>query len=147
MKFDQFFLTMHWWQTYTRWSHHRQHLAFSITELEANRFHVAVGLCISRSQKMLSRQLSLPPFGGFSRSHPPNLLHSNINMPILHTASYTFPNGLARRICLTMKSFFSWWSFPLFLWPKCVIWGVILWGEIWLWSHLGAQRIKWCSIM
>ena len=45
-------------------------------------------------------------------------LHPNINMHILHTVLYTFPKVLTRRICLTIKSFFSWWSFPLFLWPK-----------------------------
>ena len=41
----------------------------------------------------------------------------NITMNILHTVLYTFPKVLARRICLTIKSFFFSWSFPLFLWP------------------------------
>ena len=36
-----------------------------------------------------------------------NRLHPNIRMHILHTVLYTFPNVLARRICLTMKRFFS----------------------------------------
>ena len=40
-----------------------------------------------------------------------------ISMHILYTVLYTFPKVLARRICLTIKSFFSWWSFPLFPWP------------------------------
>ena len=39
----------------------------------------------------------------------------NICMHILHTVLYTFHKVLTRRICLTIKSFFSWWSFPL-LW-------------------------------
>ena len=46
-----------------------------------------------------------------------NPLHPNISMHILHTVLYTFPKVLTRRICLTIKSFFSWWSFSLFLWP------------------------------
>ena len=36
-----------------------------------------------------------------------NPLHPNIRMHILHTVLYTFPNVLARRICLTMKRFFG----------------------------------------
>ena len=36
-----------------------------------------------------------------------NPLHSNISMYILHTALYTFPKVLTRRICLTIKSFFN----------------------------------------
>ena len=39
------------------------------------------------------------------------LQHPNISMHILHTVLYTFPNVLARRICLTIKRFFSWLSF------------------------------------
>ena len=46
-----------------------------------------------------------------------NPLHSNIRMHILHTVLYTFPDVLARRICLTIKRLFSWLSFPLFSWP------------------------------
>ena len=44
-------------------------------------------------------------------------------MHILRTVFYTFPNVLIRRICFTIKSSLSWWSFPLFLWPSCVIQG------------------------
>ena len=46
-----------------------------------------------------------------------NLLHSNIRMCILQTVLYIFPYVLVRRICLTVKRFFSWLSFPLFSWP------------------------------
>ena len=35
-------------------------------------------------------------------------LHPNINMHILHTVLYKFPRLLTRRICLTIKSFFTW---------------------------------------
>ena len=35
-------------------------------------------------------------------------LHLDINMHILHTVLYTIPKVLTRRICLTIKSFFSW---------------------------------------
>ena len=45
-----------------------------------------------------------------------NPLHSNIRMHILQTVLYIFPYVLARRICLTIKRFFSWLSFPLFTW-------------------------------
>ena len=48
-------------------------------------------------------------------------LHPNFTLHILHTVLYTFPNVLTRRICLTIKSFFSWWSFSLFSWPSCLI--------------------------
>ena len=40
-----------------------------------------------------------------------NPLHRNISKDILHTVLYTFPMLLTRRICLTTKSFSSWWSF------------------------------------
>ena len=46
-----------------------------------------------------------------------NPLHPNISMQILFSVLYTFPNVLARRICSTIKRFFSWLSFPLFSWP------------------------------
>ena len=34
--------------------------------------------------------------------------HPNISMHILHTVLHTFTKVLTRRICLTIKSFFSW---------------------------------------
>ena len=43
-----------------------------------------------------------------------NSSHSWISMHILHTFLRKFIMVLTRRICLTIKSFFSWWSFPLF---------------------------------
>ena len=52
-----------------------------------------------------------------------NPLHPDISMYILHTVLYTLPKVLTRRICLAMKSFFSWWSFPLFSWPYSMIQG------------------------
>ena len=52
-----------------------------------------------------------------------NPLHPKISLYILHTALYTFPKVLTERICLPIKSFFCWWSFPLFSWPLCVIQG------------------------
>ena len=57
------------------------------------------------------------------RSIQINPLHPNIGINILHTVLYIFPECLIRRICLTIKSFFSWWLFPLFSWPWCVIQG------------------------
>ena len=52
-----------------------------------------------------------------------NLLHSNISMHILLKVLYTFPIMLTGRICLTIKSLFRWWSFPLFSWCRRVIQG------------------------
>ena len=46
-----------------------------------------------------------------------NPFHPNISMHILHTVLYTFPTVLTRRICLTIKSFSGWQSFPLFSCP------------------------------
>ena len=44
-----------------------------------------------------------------------NPSHPNISMHIPHTVLYMFPNMLAWRICLTIKRFFSWLSFPFHL--------------------------------
>ena len=46
-----------------------------------------------------------------------NPLHPNISMHILHTVLYTFPEELTRRICVTIKIFSGWQSFPLFSCP------------------------------
>ena len=46
-----------------------------------------------------------------------NPLHPNIITHILHTVLYTFLKVETGRICLTIKSFLSWWSFSLFPWP------------------------------
>ena len=52
-----------------------------------------------------------------------NPLLPNISMQILQTVLHTFPKRLTRRICLTIKSCFSWWSSPLFSWLSCLIQG------------------------
>ena len=39
------------------------------------------------------------------------------SMHVLHTALYTFPKMLTKRICLSIKNFFRLWSLPLFSWP------------------------------
>ena len=51
------------------------------------------------------------------------LLLPKISMHILHTLLCTFPKVLTRRICVMIKSFFSWWSFPSFSCSQCVIQG------------------------
>ena len=38
-----------------------------------------------------------------------NPLHPEISMHILHSVLHKFPKVLIRRICLTIKSFLSWW--------------------------------------
>ena len=43
-----------------------------------------------------------------------NSFHPNISIHIFHTVLCTFTEVLTRRICLTIRSFFNWWSFPLF---------------------------------
>ena len=50
-----------------------------------------------------------------------NSLHPHISMHFLHTVLHTLPEVLMRRICLTIKSIFRWWSFLLLLWPSCLI--------------------------
>ena len=50
------------------------------------------------------------------------------NMHILHTVLCTFPTVITRRICQTIKSFFSCWLFPLFSGPYWVIQGGLLQG-------------------
>ena len=52
-----------------------------------------------------------------------NPLHPSISMHILHTVLFTFPKALSRRICLTIKSFYSCWSYPLFSRLSCTIQG------------------------
>ena len=67
------------------------------------------------------RQWSVLPRNTTQRPHqvmslPINPSHPHINMHILHAVLYTFSKVLIRRICLTIKRNFSWWSFPLFSW-------------------------------
>ena len=38
----------------------------------------------------------------------------DISIHILYTVTYTYPMVLTKRICLTIKVFLIWWSFPLF---------------------------------
>ena len=52
-----------------------------------------------------------------------NSLHTNINIHILHTVIHTFSKRLKRRICVTIKSCFSWWSSPLISGLSCLIQG------------------------
>ena len=49
-----------------------------------------------------------------------NPSYPNISMYSLHNVLDTFPLVLTRRICITINGSFSWWSFPLFLWPECL---------------------------
>ena len=58
-----------------------------------------------------------------------NPLQPNISIHILYTVLCTLTKVLTGRICPTIKSFFSWWSFPLLSWHSCVS-VMILCGEI-----------------
>ena len=42
-------------------------------------------------------------------------IQPDISMHILHTVLYAFSKLLTRRICLIIKNFYSWWSFPWLL--------------------------------
>ena len=55
--------------------------------------------------------------------HSINSLHPKISLYILHTALDKFLKVLVRRIRLPIKSFFRWWSFPLFSWRYYMIQG------------------------
>ena len=61
-------------------------------------------------------------------------------MHILHTVPCRFPTLLTRRMCLTIKNFWSWWSFLWFLSPLCGIQWVK--GEIRGWSLLKMKELK-----
>ena len=54
-------------------------------------------------------------------THTFNPLQPNISIHILHTVLCTLTMVLTKRISLTIKSFFSWGSFPLFSWYWCMI--------------------------
>ena len=57
-------------------------------------------------KKVIEKNLQSKPVGHSELSYNP--LYPNINMHIFYTVIYTFPKVLTRRICLTIKSFFSW---------------------------------------
>ena len=79
-------------------------------ENDTHSFNSAITKKLQKTQKSLQWRTT-------NRILGVNSLHPNISKHILHTVLYTFPKVLTRRICLTIKSFFSWWSFPLFSWP------------------------------
>ena len=57
-------------------------------------------------------------------------------MHFLHTVLYTFPMVLTKRISLTIKSVFSWWSFLLFSRPQCLFTG-------WYWKGKMVNNHSW----
>ena len=71
----------------------------------------------------------------------PNPLHCNITVHILLPVLFTFLKVLIRRICSTIKSFFSSWSFPLFLTLLAWLRGQIVERNYML-VTLGGQRVK-----
>ena len=70
------------------------------------------------------------------------LLHRNISKYMLNTVCRTFHKVLTGKICLTIKSLLSWWSFRLFSWDLMCDSGVILWGEIKGKSLLEIKRLS-----
>ena len=59
-------------------------------------------------------------------------------MHIPHTLLYTFPEVLTRRICVTIKSFFSWWLFSLFFQHPCLI-------QCWFCKEKLDASQSWCQ--
>ena len=96
-------------------------------EIDYRRQNVVTLVCASWATFLFSQNLEVICDPQLNRRTAWNLfvnpLHPNISMHILHTVLNTFPKVLTRRICLTIYSFYCWWSFPFFLWPFCVIWG------------------------
>ena len=75
--------------------------------------------------------------------HP---LHHYSSSHILLTVLSTFCMVLARRICVTIRRFLIWWSFPFFLMTFTFDSRVRLWGDA---SHSKGLQICWitfCSI-
>ena len=73
-----------------------------------------------------------------------NPLYPKISVHILHTVLKSFPKVLMRRICLTIRSFFGWPSFPLFPWHDVGFSGDFV-RRNWM---LATQRVysKWIKI-
>ena len=107
------------WATLT----HLQHLPYLWPLCFPTRGHCLFFLSPGPEVKMISGRMSrahdkiLAGYLWWTSSSCLNPLHVNIGMHILHTVVNTFPKVLTRRICLLIKSFFHWWSFPLFSWP------------------------------
>ena len=69
-------------------------------------------------------------------------------MQVFHTVLlYTFYMVLARRSCLTIKSFLSFWWFPFTLMNLMFDLGVILWGEIRCLSLWGVRGLNSCEAL
>ena len=59
-----------------------------------------------------------------------NPFHPNIKMHFLLTVFYTIFKVAMRKICLSIKKIYSWWLFPLFSWPSCMIQGLYCWEKL-----------------
>ena len=79
-----------------------------------------------------------------------NLLLSNIRIHILHTVLCTLPMVLKRRICFSIRSFFSWSSSPfLWFWLKDQLLFIASGRGVWrLWGgsedfHYVTMKLTW----
>ena len=70
-----------------------------------------------------------------------NPIHTDISMLILHTVLHTSLKVLTRRIYITIKSFFSWRSFPLFSLPYVWFSGYIV-RRNWMLVTLRGLKVK-----
>ena len=59
---------------------------------------------------------------------------------------HTFSKALTRRICLSMEIIFSWWSFPLFSWPFCVMQGLYCQEKLYA-SHFQKLKILFIQLI
>ena len=95
---------------YVKWTA-SLHLEFMINIKGLHSSYIIV-LCCWVRHLTLSVTLSIQEYNWL----PINPFYPNISRHILHTVHDTFLVVLTRRICLIIKSFFCWWSFPLFSW-------------------------------
>ena len=64
-------------------------------------------------QPLIDLEKKYSCFIGKAKTFP----NHNISIQVLHTVPFTCPEVFTRRICLTIKSFFSFQQFPLFFLP------------------------------
>ena len=87
------------------------HLGFKIN-IKGLHLSYNIVLCCWVRHLTLSVTLSIQEYNWL----PIKPFYPNISRHILHTVNDTFLVVLTRRSCLIIKSFFCWWSFPLFSW-------------------------------
>ena len=100
--------------------------------------HQGISLKASNQGLTSSSASEKPPMFGVSLTAAPlhhwqllmgKVIHTSalyfyfLMIHILYTVLFAFPMVLRRRICLTIRGFLNWWSFPLFSWTLYLIQG------------------------